>query len=246
MSRPTQPKSSSSMPLQKRSGKPIQETSAESIQSSGTSKTEKLSSSKSIVRKSDFFRGKVELWAKWFRQPQLEIAEAITYLRHTRGLSQAELAEKSGTKQPEIARIESGRGNMTMSKMVKLAEALDATILVSLEPVEMIGYRKNFTRWWDRGITHCGINDIPPVSVRREATQTLVTARLEPGTDDLWRVDLHRRSEVIEGGKLQAADPVHISTLLKGSIAKQTLELPAKDGGDYMEDRWAPEEPVYV
>ena len=37
------------------------------------------------------------------------MAEAVLRLRRLRGLSQADLAEKVGSKQPAIARIERGR-----------------------------------------------------------------------------------------------------------------------------------------
>ncbi len=40
---------------------------------------------------------------------RLELARAVRHLRELLGLSQAELAEKVGTKQPGIARLESGR-----------------------------------------------------------------------------------------------------------------------------------------
>ena len=55
---------------------------------------------------------------------QLEIAYQILQLRKREGLSQAELAKKVGTKQTNIARLESGQQNFTIETLQKLAKAL--------------------------------------------------------------------------------------------------------------------------
>lgn len=52
---------------------------------------------------------------------QLEIAYKIIELRKKAGISQAELAEKLGTKQNNIARIESGAQNLTTQTLHKIA-----------------------------------------------------------------------------------------------------------------------------
>ena len=52
---------------------------------------------------------------------QLEIAYKIIELRKKAGISQAELAEKLGTKQNNIARIESGGQNLTTQTLQKIA-----------------------------------------------------------------------------------------------------------------------------
>jgi len=54
---------------------------------------------------------------------QLEIAYKIIELRKKAGISQAELAEKLGTKQNNIARIESGGQNLTTQTLQKIALA---------------------------------------------------------------------------------------------------------------------------
>lgn len=55
---------------------------------------------------------------------QLEIAYQILQLRKREGLSQVELAKKIGTKQTNIARLESGQQNFTIDTLQKLAKAL--------------------------------------------------------------------------------------------------------------------------
>ena len=45
--------------------------------------------------------------------------------RNTLGLSQRELAERSGVRQADISRIERGTGNPTEATLQRLAEALD-------------------------------------------------------------------------------------------------------------------------
>lgn len=55
---------------------------------------------------------------------QLEIAYQILRLRKKQGISQAELAKKIGTKQTNIARLESGQQNFTIETLQKIAKAL--------------------------------------------------------------------------------------------------------------------------
>lgn len=64
----------------------------------------------------------------------LEPAYQIARLRIMRGLTQAELAELVGTKQPSIARIENGKTEPKLSFLRRLAEALDARLEVNIFP----------------------------------------------------------------------------------------------------------------
>lgn len=52
---------------------------------------------------------------------QLEIAYQILQLRKQNGLSQAALAKKLGTRQANVARLESGQQNFTTDTLCKLA-----------------------------------------------------------------------------------------------------------------------------
>lgn len=52
---------------------------------------------------------------------QLEIAYQILQLRKQEGISQSKLAEKLGTKQGNIARMESGQQNFTTDTLQKIA-----------------------------------------------------------------------------------------------------------------------------
>lgn len=55
--------------------------------------------------------------------PEYEIARAIVRARSAAGLSQAELAERMGTAQSYIARLESGRVLPSTKTLLKVAEA---------------------------------------------------------------------------------------------------------------------------
>lgn len=70
-------------------------------------------------------------------------------LRRIRGITQAQLARKLKTKQPAIARLESGRSNPQLSTLVDLAEALGATIRVEMQPLESIHERRQLVPWWE-------------------------------------------------------------------------------------------------
>ncbi len=64
--------------------------------------------------------------------PEFELAKVLIQKRLERGLSQAQLAKKIGTKQPAIARLESGNYNTTLAFLKKAADALDAELHISL------------------------------------------------------------------------------------------------------------------
>ena len=64
----------------------------------------------------------------------LEPAYQIARLRILRGLTQEQLAEKVGTKQPSIARLESGRSTPSLDFLQRVAEALDAQVEIRIVP----------------------------------------------------------------------------------------------------------------
>lgn len=57
----------------------------------------------------------------------------IVVARRRRGWTQKELARRAGTTQPAIARLESGRAQPRMRTLRKLAEVLEARLVVRLE-----------------------------------------------------------------------------------------------------------------
>jgi transcriptional regulator with XRE-family HTH domain len=57
----------------------------------------------------------------------------VARLRILRGLSQAQLAERAGTRQPSIARLENG-SPASLSFLNRIAAALDADVEVRLIP----------------------------------------------------------------------------------------------------------------
>jgi len=68
-----------------------------------------------------------------------QIAGQLIELRKLRQMSQAALAEKIGTKQAGISRVESADyGNWNFNTLRKIAEALDARLRVMIEPSEAV------------------------------------------------------------------------------------------------------------
>lgn len=65
---------------------------------------------------------------------ELEIGYQIARLRILQGLTQEELAERVGTRQPSIARLESGRSLPSLSFLEKIADALDAKMEIRIVP----------------------------------------------------------------------------------------------------------------
>ena len=67
-------------------------------------------------------------------EPEYELIASLIALRRRRGMSQDDLAEAVGTKQPAIARIESGRyRGMSVATLEKMARALNARLVIRLE-----------------------------------------------------------------------------------------------------------------
>ncbi|EMJ66448.1 MULTISPECIES: helix-turn-helix domain-containing protein [Leptospira] len=65
---------------------------------------------------------------------EFTLAKEIIKLRKKRNLTQKDLAEKIGTSQPAIARIESGNyNNLSLSFINRLAKALDAETVIHLK-----------------------------------------------------------------------------------------------------------------
>ena len=67
---------------------------------------------------------------------ELEPAYQVARLRILRGLTQEQLAELVGTKQPSIARLESGASMPTVSFLRKVAAALGSRVEVRFVPLE--------------------------------------------------------------------------------------------------------------
>lgn len=61
-------------------------------------------------------------------QPEFALIQAVINARIRKGVTQKELAEKIGTKQSVISRLEIGRANPTISFLKKLAQALNTKL----------------------------------------------------------------------------------------------------------------------
>ena len=90
-----------------------------------------------------------ESFAEWQKDPEYRavydaleeefaLASQIIGARAHAGLSQAELAERMGTSQSAIARLESGRVKPSTSTLERLATATGTKFRVHFEPVKAI------------------------------------------------------------------------------------------------------------
>ena len=60
----------------------------------------------------------------------LDVAIALAEAREKQGLTQAALAKKIGMKQSQIARIENGRENVTITTLTKITTALKKQLVL--------------------------------------------------------------------------------------------------------------------
>ena len=66
---------------------------------------------------------------------EFELLESMLQLRERSGMTQQHLAEKIGTKQPALSRLERGGfKKASIETLSKIADALDARLVVRLEP----------------------------------------------------------------------------------------------------------------
>ncbi|HJZ24439.1 transcriptional regulator [Candidatus Roizmanbacteria bacterium RIFCSPHIGHO2_02_FULL_37_24] len=73
-----------------------------------------------------------EFKAEYDRQePEFAVIRAVLRARMDKGITQKQLAEKVGTKQSAIARLESGKANPSIGFLQKVAEALGTTLQIN-------------------------------------------------------------------------------------------------------------------
>ncbi len=65
-------------------------------------------------------------------EPEFALAQTIIQKRLKKGLTQAELARKIGTKQSAIARLESGNYNPSVELLARIANALNSRLEISI------------------------------------------------------------------------------------------------------------------
>ena len=83
---------------------------------------------KQLARDPDYLAAQEEL------RPLLDLADRVLAQRLARNWSQSDLAERVGTKQANISRLESGLSNPSIKFLQKVAEALDAHLTIRLDP----------------------------------------------------------------------------------------------------------------
>jgi len=86
-----------------------------------------------------------ELHKRWMKEPkyrkayaaledEFAVAKAVIAARSRAGLTQAELAQRMGTTQPAVARMESGRIHPSLQTLHRLAQATGSRLLIRFEP----------------------------------------------------------------------------------------------------------------
>ena len=64
--------------------------------------------------------------------PEFDLTQKMISARAAAGLSQAEVAERMGTRQSEVSRIESARQNISIAKLGRYAKAVGAILDIQL------------------------------------------------------------------------------------------------------------------
>ncbi|MCG2768261.1 MAG: helix-turn-helix transcriptional regulator [Anaerolineae bacterium] len=77
--------------------------------------------------------------------PELEIASQVVRLRLKLGWTQKELAQKVGTRQSAISRIENAAGHPSLSFLKRIAQALGARLNIEFEPLPAVRARESLS-----------------------------------------------------------------------------------------------------
>jgi HTH-type transcriptional regulator / antitoxin HipB len=64
----------------------------------------------------------------------MQIGERVRAVREAHGLSQRELAERVGSTQPAIARLEAGGVNPSLATLERIAAALESALVIDFAP----------------------------------------------------------------------------------------------------------------
>jgi DNA-binding XRE family transcriptional regulator len=67
-------------------------------------------------------------------EPKYQLIGKIIELRREKKLTQAGLAKRINDRQANIARLENGNSNPSIEKLLKIAEGLDAELIIDLIP----------------------------------------------------------------------------------------------------------------
>jgi len=87
------------------------------------------------------------LFKKWHKNPkfrreyealeeEFDLARALIDARSRANLSQEELADRMETSQSVVARLESGRGNPSLSTLSRYAEATGTRLKIDFQPIQ--------------------------------------------------------------------------------------------------------------
>lgn len=68
-------------------------------------------------------------------QPEMAVIRAMIEARINKGITQKKLASRLKTKQSVISRLETGRGNPTLSFLQRLAEAFNTRLEINFRPL---------------------------------------------------------------------------------------------------------------
>ena len=66
--------------------------------------------------------------------PEYEIMQAMIDARHASGLTQKELAERTGIAQGDISKLEKGNANPSLKTLKRLADGMGMTLKIAFEP----------------------------------------------------------------------------------------------------------------
>jgi predicted XRE-type DNA-binding protein/DNA-binding XRE family transcriptional regulator len=138
-------------------------------------------------------------------EEEFVVASTAIDVRSRAGLTQEALAQKMGTTQPVVARLESGRGRPSMRTLDRLAKATGSRLIINFAPIE------NETK---------GPNVFNDLGVR-DSDEHLVKAQLVFKIDTIIK---KRRLKQVEAAELFGVRQPDVSKMLRGEFRQFSVE----------------------
>ncbi|MCC5951428.1 MAG: helix-turn-helix transcriptional regulator [Acidimicrobiia bacterium] len=73
---------------------------------------------------------------RWTVRSSEDLGRAVAELRHSRGITQAELADQAGIGRTWLAKLEQGRRNNTVDHLLRLLRRMGATVTITWDDAD--------------------------------------------------------------------------------------------------------------
>lgn len=169
-----------------------------------------------------------------------QIAAQIRSMRRSENLSQPQLAQKIGTSQNQIHRLEQARTSKPkLSTLKRLAAAFDVALVVRFVPFTQYAAWVSGTPYVDKGLSTAALY-VPSYEKEKEKATVLRTPTIPATASDSVIPDLLREMDISPNEGIQKLKPnielMPIDNVIPWPIRSANIEKPVKMLGSKMQN----------